>query len=210
LKEITRKKLLAVVKAYPNPSTKYGETVCCVGIDLTTFKLIRLYPIPFRDLDNDRKFKKYSVIEVDCFRPSDDKRPESFCVNPDSIKVLSFIDTEKGTWNSRKDIVLKVPVKSMCQIYEEYENSDTSLGLIKPEKVSFSCAKQSLSKSEAREICYAQLSFLDKAKDAIEEIPFHFYYSFKCAGIGNCPGHKLSIIDWEIGQAYRDWRARYS
>jgi len=25
----------------------------------------------------------------------------------------------------------------------------------------------------------------------------------------DCPGHKLPIIDWEIGQAYRDWRYKY-
>jgi len=61
----------------------------------------------------------------------------------------------------------------------------------------------------SREVCYAQLSFLDKRSDAIESIPYHFYYSFKCYGVGECPGHKMSIVDWELGQAYRSWRSRY-
>ncbi len=163
-----KKRILITVKAYPNPSKKYGETVCCAGVDLNNSQLVRLYPIPFRDLDNDKKFKKYSIIEVDCFLPSDDKRPESFRVNADTINVVDLLDTEKGTW-----------------------------------------AKQSPSDQKAREACYAQLSFFDKKKDAIEGIPFNFYYKFKCAGVSNCPGHKLSIIDWEIGQSYRDWRAKY-
>jgi hypothetical protein len=204
-----KKKILVTVKAYPNPSRKYSETVCCAGVDLSNSQLVRLYPILFRDLDEDKKFKKYSIIEVDCSAPSDDKRPESFHVNVDTIKVIDQLDTDKGTWERRKSIVLKVPVKSMCQVYQDAEQNDLSLGLIKPEEVSFEWAKQSLSDQQAREVCYAQLSFFDKKKNAIEEIPFNFYYNFKCSGESDCPGHKLSIIDWEIGQAYRNWRSRY-
>ncbi len=204
-----KKKILVTVKAYPNPSKKYSETVCCAGVDLSNSQLVRLYPITYRDLDEDKKFKKYSIIEVDCSAPSDDKRPESFHVNVDTIKIIDQLDTDKGTWERRKSIVLKVPVKSMCQVYKDAESSDLSLGLIKPTNISFEWAKQSLSDQQAREACYAQLSFLDKKKNAIEEIPFNFYYNFKCFGESNCPGHKLSIIDWEIGQAYRDWRSKY-
>ena len=203
-----KKRILITVKAYPNPSSKYGETVCCAGVELSTFQWIRLYPIPYRDLDNEQKFKKYSVIEVNCTSPSDDKRPESFYVIPDSIKVVAWFGTEHN-WDKRKSIVLQLPVKSMCQVYKDAEEKDSSLGLIKPEDISFECVKQSLSDQKAREACYAQLSFFDKKKDSIEEIPFNFYYTFKCASEDNCPGHKLSIIDWEIGQAYRNWRSFY-
>jgi hypothetical protein len=204
-----KKKILITVKAYPNPSKKYSETVCCAGVDLSNSQLIRLYPITYRDLDEDKKFKKYSIIEVDCSDPSDDKRPESFHVNVDTIKVIDQLDTDKGTWERRKSIVLKVLVKSMCQVYKDAEHDDLSLGLIKPDGISFELAKQSLSDQKAREACYAQLSFIDEKKEAIEKIPFNFYYKFKCPTEADCPGHKLSIIDWEIMQAYRDWRSRY-
>jgi hypothetical protein len=60
-----------------------------------------------------------------------------------------------------------------------------------------------------RQACYAQLSFFDTKKKAIEQIPFDFYYHFKCYGETDCLGHKLPIIDWEIGQAYRNWRYKY-
>jgi hypothetical protein len=98
----------------------------------------------------------------------------------------------------------------MCQVYKDAEDQDLSLGLVKPEGVTFGWAKQSLSDQQSRELCYAQLSFLDKQKDAIEKIPFNFYYYFKCAGVADCLGHKLSIIDWEIGQAFRDWQDKYA
>lgn len=203
-----KKKVLITVKAYPNPSKKYSETVCCAGIDLKDNTWIRLYPIPYRDLDSNQKFKKYNIIEIDCSKAKNDKRPESFKVNSDTIQIIKHLDTKKK-WIERKQIVLKLPDKSMCQVLKDAKEKDFSLGLIKPEHISFSHKKHTLSDKTARESCYAQLSFFDKAKNAIEEIPYNFYYDFKCSGVSNCPGHKLSIIDWEIGQAYRDWRNRY-
>lgn len=205
--EFVKKQILITVKAYPNPSAKYSETVCCAGIDLSNNQWIRLYPIPYRDLDNEQKFKKYSIIEVDCWKASDDKRPESFKIDPDSITVISWLDPKKK-WQKRK-LVCNLPVKSMCQVNKDADEKDISLGLIKPENISFEWKKHSLSDSHAREACYAQLSFFNKDKDAIEEIPYQFYYLFRCVGENNCPGHMLSIIDWEIGQAYRSWRSKY-
>ena len=205
-----KKRILVTVKAYPNPSKTYGETVCCAGVDLSNHQWVRLYPIPYRDLEYKKQFKKYNVIEVECSPPRDDKRPESFHVNVDTIKVEEWFDTTKDKkWEKRKAVVLKLPVKSMCQVLKDAEEKDYSLGLIKPEKISFECAKQSTVDEEARESCYAQLTFFDKKKEAIEKIPYSFYYRFHCVGEASCQGHKLSIIDWEIGQAYRDWRLNY-
>jgi hypothetical protein len=59
---LEKKRILITVKAYPNPSRKYGETVCCAGVDLSNSQLVRLYPIKFRDLDEGKQFKKYSII----------------------------------------------------------------------------------------------------------------------------------------------------
>ena len=89
------KKVLITVKAYPNPSKKYVETVCCAGIDTDTLRWIRLYPIPFRDLDESQQFKKYTVIEARCWKAEDDHRLESYKVDCGSIKLLSHFDTKK-------------------------------------------------------------------------------------------------------------------
>lgn len=204
-----KKRILITVKAYPNPSKTYGETVCCAGIDIDSLQWIRLYPIPFRDLDSEQQFKKYSIIEVGCHKATDDKRPESFRIIPGTINIIEMIDTEKGTWERRKSFILQVPIKSMCQAFKDREENDLSLALIKPEEISFEWEKRTTTNQKTRETCYAQLSLFNKKKNAIEKIPFNFYYQFRCEGEDGCKGHKLSIIDWEIGQAYRYWRTKY-
>ena len=201
------KHILIAVKAYPNPSKKYGETVCCAGIDISTLKWIRLYPIPYRDLDISQKFKKYTIISVKCWKAADDHRLESFKVDSDSIEKLSYFDT-KRKWEARKKIVFQTVSSSFCSILQDITNNK-SLGTFKPRNIEFLWKKSSLENEAKREACYAQLSFFNAKKEAIEQIPFDFYYQFKCHNNMECPGHKLPIIDWEIGQAYRKWRYDY-
>ena len=204
------KQVLVTVKAYPNPSAKYGETVCCAGVDLDDHRWVRLYPIPYRDLDNDQKFKKYSIIRAKCSKPVRDKRGESFRIDSDSIEVVRWLDPKKKNgWEERKSIVLQLPVISMCKLHQNATTPYYSLGLIRPQNISFEWKKRNPSDSDARKACYTQLSFFDKKKKAIEHIPYVFYYRFYCDGEPDCQGHRLSIVDWEIGQAYRDWRRNY-
>ena len=99
------KRVLITVKAYPNPSKKYQETVCVAGIDIENHEWIRLYPVPYRDLDQNKKFKKYTIIKVKVIKAKDDKRPESYKVDPNSIQIEEFLDT-KDKWERRKAIVL--------------------------------------------------------------------------------------------------------
>lgn len=202
------KRVLVTVKAYPNPSKKYGEIICVAGIDIDSGKWVRLYPIPFRDLDEDKKFKKYTTIEVKAIKPRDDKRPESFRVDADSIKKIDYFDT-KDKWVRRAKIVMPVKEISMCGILRKNEKNRTSLGMFKPKNIDFICNKAKTKDDKAREACYAQLSFFNKRKNAIEVIPFDFRYRFFCHNEPLCPGHNYSIIDWEIGQAYRNWRHKY-
>jgi len=203
------KKVLITVKSYPSPSRRYGETVCVAGVDLDSGRWVRLYPIPFRDLDKNKKFKKYNIVQVQAKRPRDDKRPESYRVDVDSIKILDYLDTKKDKWARRKNIVLPTVDNSMCEILRKREKEDKSLGVFKPRNVDFVWMKARPKDQAAREACYAQLSFFDRKKDAIEIIPFDFRYKFFCHNEFLCPGHNYSIIDWEIGQAYRDWRRKY-
>lgn len=202
------KKVLVTVKAYPNPSRKYGETVCVAGIELESKQWIRLYPIPYRDLEDDKRFKKYNVIEIKASKAMDDKRPESFKVNIDSINIIDWYDTD-DCWKKRKNLLLHTRSSSLCEIYEESNRTDKSLGMFKPENVNFIYQQAKAKNKETREACYAQLSFYNKDKDAVEQIPYDFKYSFNCQGRSDCKGHVLSIIDWEIGQSYRAWRWKY-
>ena len=57
-----RQRILITVKTYPTLSRKYGETVCTAGLreDGTW---VRLYPVPFRRLDQADRYSKYDWIE---------------------------------------------------------------------------------------------------------------------------------------------------
>lgn len=201
------KTVLVTVKTYPNPSKKYVETVCCAGIEIDNNQWIRLYPIPYRFFKYDKQFPKYSVITVKCEKSPKDKRSESYKVDQDSIKIIDHLDT-KNKWSRRKEIVLPTASSSFCEI-QNLVSENKSLGVFKPCDISFSWKKKKLDNSAKREAGYAQLSFFDKNKNAVEQIPFDFYYQFKCHGASSCPGHKLLIIDWELGQSYRSWRDNY-
>ncbi len=205
------KRVLVTVKTYPNASKKYGETVCVAGIDLDAKKWIRLYPIPYRDLDKYQMFPKYSIIEVRGQKNPSDTRPESYKVDSDSIRILEHIDTDKGkTWRRRGAIVIPTRSESFCNILEENQKSNKSLGIFKPQNVKFKYKKAKPVDLEERKNSYNQLGLYSRSKRPIEPIPYDFRYSFTCYNRPDCPGHDLMIIDWEIFQAYRQWRDDYA
>lgn len=203
------KRVLITVKSYPTPSRKYGEIVCVAGVNLDSRRWVRLYPIPYRDLDRSQKFKKYNIIRVKARKATDDKRPESYKVDADSIEILDYLDTKKDKWARRKEIVLPTADNSMCEILQKTKMEDKSLGMFKPCNVNFVSMKARPEDETTRKACYAQLSFFNRQKDAIEIIPFDFRYRFFCCNESLCPGHNFPIVDWEIGQAYREWRWKY-
>lgn len=201
------KQVLITVKAYPNPSKKYVETVCCAGIDLWSNTWIRLYPVTFRDLEYSKRFKKYDIIEVKCNKAKNDRRIESYRIDVDSIKIIGHIDT-KNNWEERKKILLRTVSPSFCQIFASI-NENKSLGMFKPCRVDFSWQKASFAEEGKRKSHYSQLQFFNKQIRAIEKIPFDFYYQFKCFNNLQCNGHKLPILDWEIVESFRKWRFVY-
>jgi hypothetical protein len=86
--------VLVLVKAYPQPSTKYTESVCVAGlrVDTPVPEWVRLNPVQFRLLKRDRQFSKYDLIRVLVRRPtSGDTRPESFTPILDTIEKIDHL-----------------------------------------------------------------------------------------------------------------------
>jgi hypothetical protein len=95
-----------MVKTYPTLSEKYDELVCTAGI-CEDGSWMRLYPLPFRKLDNEQKYKKYQWIEADVERNTSDFRVESYKVlNIDTIKIFSSENT-RVNWEERKQILFR-------------------------------------------------------------------------------------------------------
>ncbi len=214
------------MKAYPALSRKYGEVCCVAGVEMTTDgpQWVRLYPVPFRTLDDERRFKKYQRISVRVQRHTGDRRPETRRPDRDSIKPIGEAIPTSGGWVRRRRWVEPLLAESMCEIRRLQRADGTSLAAFRPqdvrdiliEEVDVDAEKAAIAKSFA-----AQPSLLDGLSGnerrnqlrEIEQIPYRFKYVYRCSDPG-CAGHEQSIIDWEIFQFFRrvrnrrDWRER--
>ncbi len=144
-----KKKILILVKTYPNPSHKYQETVCTAGIT-DDGKWIRLYPVTYRELDEGQQYNKYDWIEVKV-KKSNDQRTESYRPDESSIKILGHMGTENG-WQERKAILYQHASKSLDELVRLRDSYNISLGMFKPRRIiSFSWEKEDSSWSPAQE-----------------------------------------------------------
>jgi hypothetical protein len=198
--------VLVLVKAYPTPSTKYTESVCVAGLRVDTPKLewVRLYPVQFRLLPKEQRFDKYDVIRVKVRRPtSGDTRPESFTPIIETIEKVRHIDTKHG-WAERIPYIDKVKVDSMCELLRRQQADGTSLGVFQPGAFTkFEITATSSEWDTGRQAMLGQGNLLCAApKLALEKIPFDFHFSFECDD-PTCNGHRMSLIDWELGAHYR-------
>ncbi|MDP9301029.1 MAG: hypothetical protein M3P43_09090 [Actinomycetota bacterium] len=50
-------RILVTVKAYPAIGRRHGQAVCVAGVDLEQSRWICLFPVPFRDMRFDQRFK---------------------------------------------------------------------------------------------------------------------------------------------------------
>src|SRR5690625_4972056 len=82
-----RKRICILVKAYPQSSKQYEETVCCAGITEDE-QLLRLYPIPYRRLGKAQQFNRFDWVEMEIAPSDKDHRPESHKVFPDTINIV--------------------------------------------------------------------------------------------------------------------------
>jgi hypothetical protein len=98
-----KKKALIVVRTYPTPASKGVEVSCTAGIT-DDGKWLRLFPVPYRLLETEKRFKKYQWIEVEVTK-APDPRPESHKIRPQSIEILSDVLSSDKAWKDRKDIL---------------------------------------------------------------------------------------------------------
>lgn len=220
---------LPIVKAYPAVSKRHGEVACIAGVQFThtdalshpDVHWVRLFPVPFRDLEDEQQFAKYQPIRVRVESHSSDSRPETRRPDRESIEVTGDTIPAKGDWLGRRPYVEPLMVDSMCAIQCRQKEDRTSLGLFRPaeilgldiEDIDVKEEKEELAQTMARR--EAQGSLLkggeidEKAEllGALDLIPHRFKLRYRCADSG-CQGHVQSIIDWEILQFYRREREK--
>src|SRR5690348_16727288 len=130
-----RMRILITVKAAPNPSERYGETVCVAGLRLDPDfpGWVRLYPINFRELESNSKFQKYDVVSVTARPNPGDPRAESWRPQMDTLTV----ETHLPPWRRRKAYIDDYIEGTMCSLIEVLRDSPSarSLAAIRPRQV---------------------------------------------------------------------------
>lgn len=204
-------KVLITVKTYPSLSEKYDELVCTAGF-LEDGSWIRIYPVPFRKLDYQNRYKKWQWIEIDLVKNTSDFRPESYRPgNLDKrIKTLDCIDTENN-WAVRKKISLKNVYTNLTDLIAsaKYKNNGISLAVVKPKDViDFvweSCERHWNTKKIEKVIAnQAQSSLFDVEETktifrVVRKLPYKFSYRFTT---DDNIERTIMIEDWEVGALY--------
>lgn len=205
------KRVIITVKAAPNPSERHGETVCVAGIELDDLgrpSWIRLYPINFRHLESDDKFRKYDVVTIDCVPATQDSRTESW------KPAIATMVTEKhlNDWAKRAPWVDPLIENDMCTLRDSAATSmaSQSLGLIRPKQVlDFEVTEHpGWTPSELAKIdAYVnQLEIFDTAEKRPLEAPaYRGHFRWTCWS-PTCRGHRMGLIDWEFTALQRHLR----
>ena len=187
---------MILVKALPQPSKTYGETVCCAGVTADG-QWKRLFPVRFRHLSGDSSFKRWDWVNFNFRQPTRDKRAESCHVYEESIVV-------DGKFPERDRTRLLSPI--IIGSAKQAAVLGLSLALIRPRNTRFIATAKSKNElqKEREAFAYAakQTSLFDAELAKLEPSPYKFRFDFE----DDNGKHKYQTGDWEAHAMF--WRER--
>ena len=203
-------RVLITVKTYPTLSRKYGETVCTAGVR-EDGSWMRIYPVPFRRLDENEQYRKFDWLKTDFIRGRSDPRPETH--HPaDLAKMLptAHMGTEDN-WRERRKLLL-----SKATVYDRLEplltgakETRLSLAVFKPTKIcgfiwedddrEWDMNKVAEMRDKTRQVEMFKDEMWRETFKVIPKLPYAFSYQLEDAD-----GRKstMQVLDWECGQLY--------
>jgi len=211
-------RILVLCKTYPSPSSNHVETSCVAGIE-EGGGLVRLFPIPFRLIDDEKQFKKWQWISARIAKAPKDHRPESYKVYLDTVVCDGEpISTREG-WQKRRVELSAIPIYGDFAELDAARHSDgTTLGLVRPTRVLAlditPTNKPNWTEEEKSKLVRQRQRGLFEQTDCkvisqLRKVPFDFHYRYVCnAGDRDCE-YRHKIVDWEAGALYLTCRARY-
>lgn len=206
-----KERVLITVKTYPTLSKKYGETVCTAAVreDGTW---VRIYPVPFRRLDEEQQYKKFDWLECALARNQRDPRPETFRpVDQAELKPVAHMGYE-NSWRERRRLMLRTArvYTRLDELIDGAKANQVSLAVFKPTRVIDFVWDEEEEREwnpdklrQMREL-HSQLDlFADNAWretfQVIPKLPYNFHYRFEDAA-GRTS--ELQVLDWEAGALY--------
>jgi hypothetical protein len=207
---MSKERVLITVKTYPTLSKKYGETVCTAGVrpDGTW---VRLYPVPFRRLDEEQQYKKFDWLDCGLARNERDKRPETFRpVDQAELKPVDHMGTEDN-WRERRRLLLRTArvYDRLDELIDGAKANEVSLAVFKPTRVIdfiWEDDEREWSADKLRQMreFHSQLDLFEdnswrKTFEVIPKLPYNFSYRFEDA---TGRRSELQVLDWEAGALY--------
>jgi hypothetical protein len=200
-----RTKVLITVKTYPTLSKTYKELVCTAGIK-EDGSWVRIYPVPYRSMEEYKRYEKYQWIEIDLEKNKSDARPESYRPKSvDTIKLLNKISTGDIYWSTRRRMVLRKVRENLVSLIDEAKDRaiSTSLAVFKPHRIIDLLYEkvEDLWSPQHLQAAYQMHLFNDaqNALEVVKKVPYKFQYVFE-----DITGKKsaMMIEDWELGALY--------
>ncbi len=195
-------RVLITVKAAPNPSEKYGETVCVAGFNASPTEpgWLRLYPINFRELGVQESFKKYDIVTVQAVPARQDARQESWRPRMDTLRTVGHLKD----WNQRMSWLEPITEGSMCALVgaSRVSAAAKSLALVRPRRVlGFDIHRHPGWTSDQQQKIDAYISqgqfFKEWDLTPLEAPRFQGWYRYLCQDAG-CKTHRQGLLDWEF------------
>ncbi len=214
------KKILILCKTYPSPSQHHIETSCVAGMD-EDGHLIRLYPVPFRFIDGNKRFQKWQWITAGIIKATKDHRVESHNIFVDTIELGEQIPT-KNEWIERRHWLSKLPLfTDFTDIQPKEEASKVSLAVLKParlERLEIIATKNpnwtaeelaKLLQAEQQAELFVDETATQSMPSRLEKIPYDFYYHYICLTPEGEKAYKHKLVDWEVGALFRKCQKDY-
>lgn len=201
-----RERILVTVKTYPTLSRKYGELVCTAGIR-EDGSWVRIYPVPFRRLKLEDRYKKFDWIEVELARNTSDPRPETYYLrNQDDLEVVGHVDT-RNHWAQRRRLLLRPDsvFDRRAPLMHAAKANEASLAVFRPTKViDFFWEKSSREWEQSKVEAMRQGDLFRpeewrKTFQVVQKLPYDFSYRFLDA---DGKKSELQVLDWECGALY--------
>lgn len=172
---------------------------------------MRLYPVPFRRLQDYERFQKYQWISVRLTPRTSDPRPESFSPDLDSIELENVVPPSDD-WSERCRLVLDkgAVYDDMNDLIQLAKDNQLSLATYKPAEVLDVVVEQaerewpedrikSIELAHRQGDLFADDDQFEQTFKLVFKLPYTFSYRFLDKDGSE---RKLTILDWETGSLY--------
>lgn len=206
--------ILILTKTYPAPSKKYRETTCVAGVS-DNGALRRIFPVPFRLLEGESRFKRWEWVRVKTSPKTSDPRPESRKIEIDAIiRLRESVGTADG-WAKRLALISPHVISDPDALEARRGQTKETLGFVAPTK----CVGLDITEVADPEWTDDELEKLTadglfdtseaRSRTTLRKLPHDFHYRYQCQTPSGPKEFRHKVTDWEFGALYWNCMRRH-